>query len=109
MPGNFAEVLAQIREFIGCREVYFTNHAHEEMMDEAIAADDVLHALDNCELLENYPDHKRGQCCLVTGKALDGRPLHVVCGTEAPQLVIITVYEPKPPKWVNPRKRRESI
>lgn len=34
--------------------------------------------------------------------------LHVVSTTAQPVLVIITVYEPKPPKWVTPTQRSEK-
>jgi hypothetical protein len=37
---------------------------------------------------------------------VEGRPLHVACTTGRPMVTIITVYEPKPPKWVTPSKRR---
>ena len=37
--------------------------------------------------------------------ANDERPLHVVCTTVRRPLIIITVYEPKPPKWTTPETR----
>ncbi len=49
---------------------------------------------------------RRGACSLVSGLSQEGRPLHIVCTTAQPLLILITVYEPKPPKWVTPRKRR---
>ena len=67
--------------------------------------DDVLASLAASELLENYPEHKRGACGLFGGVATDGRPIHIVCTTANPVLIIITVYEPKPPKWLTPSKR----
>ena len=54
---------------------------------------------------ENYATHRRGACCLVGGTTRAGRPLHIVCTTAQPVLVIITVYEPKPPKWITPIQR----
>ncbi|MBI3394168.1 MAG: DUF4258 domain-containing protein [Nitrospirae bacterium] len=70
--------------------------------------DDVLHAIVGGKILENYPDHRRGSCCLVSGSSRQGRPLHVVCTTAQPVLVIITVYEPKTPKWMTPSQRRQQ-
>jgi hypothetical protein len=32
--------------------------------------------------------------------------LHVVCTTAGPTLILITVYKPRPPKWVSPTQRR---
>jgi len=106
MPRDAADVVRRIRELVTNERVVFTLHAHEEMVGENFSADDTLHALASGELLENYPDHKRGPCCLINGTALDGRPLHAVCATALPNLVIITVYEPCAPKWITPRERR---
>jgi hypothetical protein len=86
-------------------QVRFTIHAHQEMVAENFSLDDVLDGLANCELLENYPEHKRGACGLFGGVARDGRPVHIVCTTAQPVLIVITVYEPKPPKWVTPTQR----
>jgi hypothetical protein len=87
------------------RTVKFTLHAHQEMLEEDVSSAELLSCLVSCELIETYPDHKRGACCLVCGKAFTGRVLHVVCTCDLPELVVITVYEPKPPKWDTPYKR----
>jgi hypothetical protein len=57
-------------------------------------------------MLEDYPQHRRGACCLLHGVDGDGRDIHVVCTTAQSALIIITVYLPKPPKWVTPSRRR---
>ena len=85
--------------------VLVTAHAHQEMVEDDVSMDDVLEALGNGTIIEDYPTHRRGACCLVNGVTRTGRPLHVVCTTEQPILVIITVYEPKPPKWTTPVQR----
>ena len=75
------------------------------MAEEDILLSDVLEALHKGNVLEHYPEHRRGPCCLVCGYTGTGRPLHVVCTTEQPLLILITVYEPKPPKWETPARR----
>ena len=82
-----------------------TLHAHREMVEEDISLDCVIEALSTAEVLENYPEHRRGACCLALGYTRGNRPLHVVCATGQPVLIIITVYEPKPPKWITPTQR----
>jgi len=76
-----------------------------EMAEERITLDELLEALNRGQILENYPVHRRGACCLLHGVTDTGRHLHVVCTTERPALIIITVYEPGPPKWVTPTER----
>lgn len=82
-----------------------TTHAHQEMVEENISLDDVINVLLKATLIENYPGHKRGACCLVCGRNATGRCLHVVCTTSLDIAIIITVYEPKSPKWATPFER----
>lgn len=89
--------------------VRVTTHAHQEIVEDEYSLDDVLFVLSNAIVLENYPDHKRGACCLVYGKNSAGRNIHIVCTTSLKLAVIITVYEPLPPKWINPSERRKII
>jgi hypothetical protein len=77
------------------------------MVEEDITLDDTIEALMVGDILENYPQHRCGACCLINGLTDAGRALHVVCTTAQPTLIIITVYEPKPPKWLTPTQRRQ--
>jgi len=99
-------ILARIRVQAAERAIRITDHAREEMEEESITLAEVLVAIANGQIIENYPDHKRGSCCLLYGLTARKRPLHVVCTTSLPQLVIITAYVPVPPKWIGPTERR---
>jgi hypothetical protein len=103
---NTAAILAQIQAQAATETLRVTFHAREAMRDEAITLDEVLEAMATGQILENYPAHRRGACCLLTGQTTGGRPLHIVCTSTHPVLVIITVYEPQPPKWLTPTQRR---
>ena len=85
-----------------------SQHCQQEMAEEDIDIVDIIDALISGTIIENYPEHHRGGCCPVNGITRKGRPLHVVCTTELPTLVLITAYEPKPPKWVTSSQRRRS-
>ncbi len=98
-------VLVQIQALAAARAIRITDHAREEMEEEAIILAEVQEAIANGQIIENYPDHRRGPCCLLSGVTAQRRPLHVVCTTSLSFLVIITVYVPGPPKWVNPTER----
>ncbi len=95
-----------IQEQVNNRSIRFTLHAHQKMVAEKISVADLLQVLANVQLLEDYPEYERGPCCLVCGKTKTGRPIHVVCTTTQPELVIITIYEPTLPKWITPYQRR---
>jgi hypothetical protein len=83
-----------------------TRHAQEDMAAEAITVEELLQALASGHILEDYPTHHLGACCLVCRFAISGRPLHLVCTTSLPRLRVITVYEPQLPWWVTPTQRR---
>ena len=106
-PTDVEAVLRRIRRQADRGTLRVTQHAQQEMAEEEILLEDLLEALRSSsgQLLENYPEHRRGPCCLVNGYTQAGRPLHVVCTTAVPLLIVITVYEPKPPKWVTPTRR----
>ncbi len=57
------------------------------------------------EYLKNIKIPVEGGSCLVVGFTNRGKPVHVVCGHCEDMLAIITVYIPKPPKFINPYER----
>jgi hypothetical protein len=81
-------------------------HAVERASIRGIDPLEVKEALVNGEIIEDYPEDKRGHSCLVYGKSRVGKDIHVLCGTAYDILWIITVYEPNPEEWVNPKTRR---
>lgn len=101
-------ILEMIRGQAVREEVRVTQHAQQEMVEEAITMDDLLHVVSNAHLLENYPDHRRGACCLLHGTDGSKRDIHLVCTTAQPRLIIITAYLPLPPKWITPGLRRPT-
>ncbi len=85
--------------------IRLSEHAIGELAADGFSMDDLLAAIDTGALIEDYPDDRRGASCLIHGRAKDGRALHAVCATWTPDVVVITVYEPKPPKWATPTQR----
>ena len=105
---DLQSLLERIQSQASSEDLRVTQHAQQEMAEEEITLDEVLQAIGTARILENYPQHQRGACCLLNGVTASLRPLHIVCTTAQPVLIIITVYEPKPPKWVTPTERRRE-
>jgi hypothetical protein len=103
---NPQAILARIQAQASAGSVDFTLHAQRELAAETITVAEVLQAIATGQVLENYPTHQRGACCLLYGKTQQHRPLHLVCTTAQRTLIIVTVYEPVPPKWTTPTQRR---
>ena len=62
--------------------------------------DDVRQALDQGEVIREYPDDQPHPSRLVLGRA-GSRPIHVVAADDpgAGETIVITVYEPDPTRW----------
>lgn len=65
-------LLETIREQAKAQALRVTQHAQEEMDEEDITLDEVLVAIANGTILENYAEHKRGPCCLLYGRTKKG-------------------------------------
>jgi len=110
---NLEARLERIRAQAVRENIRITQHAQQEMVEESITLDGVLQAVTTAHILENYPKHRRGACCLLNGLAVNGRSLHIVCTTAQEVLIIITAYEitayePKPPRWITPTQRGQQ-
>ena len=66
----------KIRAQASEKRIKFTLHAHQEMLEEDISSAELVASLRDCKLVENYPDHKRGDWCLVCGSGDGVRMLH---------------------------------
>jgi len=98
-------IVERLREQAEKDNIRLTVHGQTEMVAENISYAALREALLESQVIESYPDHQRGACCLICGRARSGRYLHLVCTTTLEVIVVITVYEPKLPKWVTPFQR----
>lgn len=85
----------------------YTHHAEIERKADELTHSQVEEALLNGEILEQYPDTGRGESCLIVGFAEDV-PIHVVCGWRGEKVALVTVYIPRPPKFIDPWTRGEK-
>ena len=99
------DILAEIREAALNKDLEMSLHAIQEAYEESISPEDIRQALGNRQIIEDYPEHRRGACCLICGDTNARRPLHIVCTSKRKPVLIITVYEPQPPKWLTPTRR----
>jgi len=67
--------------------------------DELITTDEVKNTVLSGEIIEDYPEDKRGHSCLMLGSPDTGRNVHVVCAPKDEYLAIITAYIPSLEKW----------
>ncbi|MDO8487161.1 MAG: DUF4258 domain-containing protein [Candidatus Curtissbacteria bacterium] len=97
-----------IRKKVLNQEYDLSSHAHRERQEEQITVAEIEQCLLEGSIIEEYPSDPRGESCLVAGK-LGDKPLHVVCGKRNSRLLLVTVYRPKPPTWINFKKRAKEL
>jgi len=81
-------------------------HAAEEALAEHITRAEIEAAMFDAQMLEDYPDWWLGPSCLIYGRTDSGRDIHVVVSYSGLPVTVITVYEPKLPKWFTPTERK---
>lgn len=85
-----------------------SQHAHEERQAEHITIKEIEETILSGEIIERYSKDPRGESILI-GAKLKGRSLHVVCGKRDGRILVVTVYEPKPPKWIDYKTRSRKL
>jgi hypothetical protein len=76
-----------------------------------IHVDEVLQALDAGQIIEEYREDRPYASCLVLGRTVAGRPIHVVCAPVPMQrrLIIIRTYQPDATRWDPEFRRRREL
>jgi hypothetical protein len=93
------------------KHVVFRWHAHQEMLLDRLSTAEVLAAGARADLLEDYADRPEGHTLLLLGHTAEGKPVHIVANVSAFErdwsepVVIVTVYRPESPNWVDERTR----
>ncbi len=97
-----SEFLPRIVALVKNGEILVSRHGFRELAADGILLDDVIAALADAIVVEEYPDYAKGPCVLVLGHDGTGKPIHVLCGIakgrETPA-VLITAYRPQPERW----------
>jgi hypothetical protein len=97
-----------VKEKARAGKFIISDHADDEAADENIDIAEIQDAILADDILEQYPDTGRGESCLILGFVAE-RPIHAVCGWRRDSVLIVTVYEPKLPHFIDPRTRREKL
>lgn len=99
--------LEHIRRSVESRDYTWSVHAITRAEERNVRPVDVEGALtaETCEIVEDYPDDRRGASLLLLGWIGGTQPVHVHIAYD-PYVKIVTVYEPDENEWKDFRKRR---
>ena len=100
--------IEQIRTLLRARKIGWSFHSAQMMQKRDITRLDVLHCLENGEIIEDYPNSFPHPSCLVFGYNQANEPLHVVVGLKEDMLMIITAYFPTDEKFESDLKTRRK-
>ena len=89
------------------KKLLFLPHAIKQMSrpDRMITSTEIRQAVLAGDIIEEYPEDKRGESCLICHSTND-RAIHVVCAPKEEYLAIITTYLPAPDQWSTDYKSR---
>lgn len=89
--------------------VFITGHAAERSRQRGLLFRDLRNAVENGEIIEQYPDDFPFPSCLILGPDLAGDIIHVCMSEEGTASRIITAYRPDKKKWSDDfRIRKET-
>ena len=95
-----------IRELFRRREYEYSIQALDQSILRRISTREIEEAVEDGQIIEDYPADKYGPSCLIFGFTSD-RPLHVQCTyPQRTPVKLITLYQPEPGHWIEFRRRR---
>lgn len=103
-------ILDKVRE-AAAKRILFPPHAITQMSrpERMISTEEVRRVINMCEVIEDYPEDKRGHSCLILGYGNGGKAIHIVCTPKEDYLAIITAYLPTLTEWSDDfRERRKQ-
>ena len=103
-------ILSEVCTKIRNGQFEFSRHATDQSIVRQIRVQEIREAINECEIIEDYPNDKYGPSCLILGFTRSRRPLHIQCSYPSRPLVkIITLYEPDPLRWIDFKLRGKNV
>ena len=83
-------------------------HGQLRLNERNITVDDVMNAIDNGEIIEQYPDDFPFPSCLILGLSINDVYIHIVVSMNDGKIYLITAYVPNTDKWEADLKNRKQ-
>ena len=102
--------IQKLQDYYNDDMILISDHAAMRCKQCGIKKKDIRNAVNNGEIIEQYPDDYPFPSCLILGKTYSNEWLHVVMSDEGSMSRIITAYYPDKEKWTDDlKKRKEQI
>lgn len=111
MQQSISKILHQIRDYASQQRIRFKKHALIRVIERNIRIIEVKQSLNNCTIIESYPNDLPLPSYLVAGFSEDRKVLHIVVALDSQEqyIWIITVYEPNRDKWDDSFTKRKRV
>lgn len=100
--------IIDLRKYFETDNVLISEHAAMRFRQRRLKVKDIRCAVNNGEIIEQYPEDFPFPSCLILGKTTDEKILHVVMSDEGRMSRIITAYYPDSDKWDSQFKVRKE-
>jgi len=101
----------RILNLVQSGDIVVSEHGYEEIVADDFRVRDIMVGIASAEVIEDYPEYRKGPCVLVLQSDRDGRPIHAVWGIPrglSSPAVLITAYRPDPERWTDDFRRRKA-
>lgn len=89
-------------------QIAVTKHAKERLVERGIKVDDVTHCISTGEIIKQYEDDRPLPSCLMLGKDVGGKYMHMVMSKDEEYIYLITAYYPDNTQWEADFKTRKE-
>ena len=100
--------IEDFRKINRSENIVISLHGQLRLNERHISIDDVMNAIDNGEIIEQYPQDFPFPSCLILGISINGTYIHVVVSMNEDKIYLITAYIPNTDKWESDLKTRKE-
>ena len=100
--------IEQIKLLVQKGNIIWRGHMLVRMQQRNVPLRDIINCVTYGELIEDYPSDFPYPSCLILGRTLDNRALHVVCAVGEDHVWMITAYSPNLDEWCDDYKCRRK-
>ena len=100
--------IEDFRKINKSENIVISLHGQLRLNERNITVDDVMNAIDNGEIIEQYPDDFPFPSCLILGLCINDVYIHIVVSMNDDKIYLITAYVPNTDKWEADLKNRKQ-
>ena len=107
MDNSFLNI-DKLKRLVIAKKIYWTKHCLNRLNQREISINDVKEAIIKGKIIENYKDDYPYPSCLICGKNIENKTLHIVCGINDDFIYVITAYYPNVIMWEDNMETRRG-